>query len=714
MGPSCQSARQGKEQRSGVEISIRYLFTFSKEVNSLSDYQAQDVGQQTADQLAYMGKKTGSKLAKAAKGKVGKWLKKMMVQFLRYLVQALLKILTWMIGPWGLVIVIAVLTFLAILSSIPGADWFLRGGSRTPAMIQQDTQYENQFIQLASDSVKEVDGYRALPDWKEEFKNLIKPSWGIPAALSRYGMIRTETDPTTFNNVVPTFSNVTGADKPVSGTPVSSFSVRATGYGADCGGCSGITATGINVKVSPLPKIIAVDPRVIPLHSQVELISQGKSLGVFGAEDTGGAIIGNHIDILFPSEKYAGDNWGVRIVTVKVLKWGGPSAGPIGTWAPTTSGGLQLPDPAEMYQQLKPEFHYKSVSSDVDRWKIVTTICGKKGCHTTITYQTRTRPAHKVLDWVWTPYGDVHVPSLKKYWTGYYETDKDWAENRGSVSNNKWVEVVDVGMTGQDVKRIGMEKVQQIIAKRNSNDSDDGSSMSINVYYQYENTEVDDRGLSSYKVDAPRLRSILLSRGVKEVDIPIMFQFAAAADPADQDIFFYAGQFDGVNSNAKYTDYKNIVSTYSDYEFHGEMKNGWVWPLPQVHVVTDVFGPRWGTFHYGTDLGGSAGEGTPVVAARAGKVIRAEFSTSYGNVVYLLHPDGLETRYAHMQNGSLRVHVGQGVKAGDMLGLEGRTGDVTGPHLHFEVMKPGNSSPMGLTRDMDRTYDPLLFIGSLK
>ncbi|WP_433742245.1 LysM peptidoglycan-binding domain-containing protein [Falsibacillus pallidus] len=93
------------------------------------------------------------------------------------------------------------------------------------------------------------------------------------------------------------------------------LTVKATGYTADCEGCSGITATGMNVKDNPNAKVISVDPSVIPLGSKVFV----EGYGYATAADTGGAIKGNRIDILFPSKDQAMD-WGVRTVKVKVLK----------------------------------------------------------------------------------------------------------------------------------------------------------------------------------------------------------------------------------------------------------------------------------------------------------------------------------------------------------------------------------------------------------
>lgn len=93
------------------------------------------------------------------------------------------------------------------------------------------------------------------------------------------------------------------------------MTMEATGYGMDCKGCSGITATGIDVRNNPNMKVIAVDPSVIPLGSRVWVEGYGEAV----AGDTGGAIKGNRIDVLLPSEAYAAQNWGRRTVQVRVL-----------------------------------------------------------------------------------------------------------------------------------------------------------------------------------------------------------------------------------------------------------------------------------------------------------------------------------------------------------------------------------------------------------
>ena len=112
-----------------------------------------------------------------------------------------------------------------------------------------------------------------------------------------------------------------------------------------------------------------------------------------------------------------------------------------------------------------------------------------------------------------------------------------------------------------------------------------------------------------------------------------------------------------------------------------------IWPLPGVTYISDHFGGARG--HKGMDIAGPWG--TPIVAAADGQVIEANatdsWGYSWGYYVLIYHNGTYTTRYAHMS--SLIVSAGQYVEKGQIIGYEGATGNVTGPHLHFEVYQNG-------------------------
>ena len=92
------------------------------------------------------------------------------------------------------------------------------------------------------------------------------------------------------------------------------LTVEATAYTAYCEGCSGTTANGTDLRANPNLKVIAVDPRVIPLGTKVWVEGYGEAV----AADTGGAIKGNKIDVFIPDLGNAYE-WGRRTVQVKIL-----------------------------------------------------------------------------------------------------------------------------------------------------------------------------------------------------------------------------------------------------------------------------------------------------------------------------------------------------------------------------------------------------------
>ncbi|AXI08893.1 LysM peptidoglycan-binding domain-containing protein [Oceanobacillus sp. 143] len=105
-------------------------------------------------------------------------------------------------------------------------------------------------------------------------------------------------------------ADTTVKDESIAGHTIS---VTSTAYTVQSAGGSGITATGIDLNANPNIKLIAVDPNVIPLGTEVYVEGYGHAI----AGDTGGAIKGNKIDVYVPTNQEA-FNWGVRTVNVTI------------------------------------------------------------------------------------------------------------------------------------------------------------------------------------------------------------------------------------------------------------------------------------------------------------------------------------------------------------------------------------------------------------
>ena len=115
--------------------------------------------------------------------------------------------------------------------------------------------------------------------------------------------------------------------------------------------------------------------------------------------------------------------------------------------------------------------------------------------------------------------------------------------------------------------------------------------------------------------------------------------------------------------------------------------------IPVQGVKTSGFGPRMHPVlkqmrpHNGIDW--AAPKGTPVHAARAGRIRLAQDSGSYGNLVAVEHDGSAETRYAHLEGFAAGLAPGRAVAAGEVIGYVGSTGRSTGSHLHFELWVDG-------------------------
>ena len=106
--------------------------------------------------------------------------------------------------------------------------------------------------------------------------------------------------------------------------------------------------------------------------------------------------------------------------------------------------------------------------------------------------------------------------------------------------------------------------------------------------------------------------------------------------------------------------------------------SGLIWPVRGP--ITSPFGPRWGGYHYGIDIG--APTGTPIHAPKDGTVVSVACGSGYGICTIIDHGGGLTTLYAHQ---SRQAVSGGHVTQGQVIGYVGCTGFCTGPHLHFEV-----------------------------
>ncbi|MFC2074778.1 M23 family metallopeptidase [Bdellovibrionota bacterium] len=138
---------------------------------------------------------------------------------------------------------------------------------------------------------------------------------------------------------------------------------------------------------------------------------------------------------------------------------------------------------------------------------------------------------------------------------------------------------------------------------------------------------------------------------------------------------------------------KDLLVALRQHRIIKAHKQTYIWPVKGGRV-SSKFGRRWGRSHDGLDI--AAKIGTPISAARAGRVIYTGKIKGYGNILVLNHGGGFRTVYAH--NDKNLVRRGKYVRQGDVIALLGNSGRSSGPHLHFEI------------RQGSKPYNPLHFI----
>ncbi|MFV8829719.1 ubiquitin-like domain-containing protein [Alkalihalobacterium sp. APHAB7] len=153
-----------------------------------------------------------------------------------------------------------------------------------------------------------------LEDGKEVSRELIKTETTRESKDRVVAVGTRQPTPTVSRGSSPTQTSTSQSSPSQSSPSGKTLRVSATAYTANCSGCSGITATGINLKNNRNMKVIAVDPNVIPLGSRVHVEGYGTAI----AGDTGGAIRGNKIDVHVPTKSEA-YRWGRRTVTITIL-----------------------------------------------------------------------------------------------------------------------------------------------------------------------------------------------------------------------------------------------------------------------------------------------------------------------------------------------------------------------------------------------------------
>ncbi|CAL9276639.1 M23 family metallopeptidase [Streptomyces sp. WAC04189] len=166
----------------------------------------------------------------------------------------------------------------------------------------------------------------------------------------------------------------------------------------------------------------------------------------------------------------------------------------------------------------------------------------------------------------------------------------------------------------------------------------------------------------------------------EEIDAQAAAQKQAALDAAAREAAMEAARERAAEAAEEAREAKERAAR----EAERKRLNTFVAPITASYVSTayQAGSSLWSSgSHTGIDF--HASTGTTVHAVGVGTVVEAGWGGAYGNQVVIRMHDGTYTQYGHLS--SIGVSVGQSVSAGQQIGLSGATGNVTGPHLHFEA-----------------------------
>lgn len=142
------------------------------------------------------------------------------------------------------------------------------------------------------------------------------------------------------------------------------------------------------------------------------------------------------------------------------------------------------------------------------------------------------------------------------------------------------------------------------------------------------------------------------------------------------------------NSNASSDSGSSSSTATSNLSSGSTSSMGFGWPVANPIIGTEygVSGRYWSSGHH-TGVDFRASSGTPVYSVGEGQVVDTGYNRAYGNFVEIYHGNNIYSFYAHAS--SVIVSAGQYVTKGQQVMYSGATGNVTGPHLHFEIRTPG-------------------------
>ncbi len=294
------------------------------------------------------------------------------------------------------------------------------------------------------------------------------------------------------------------------------------------------------------------------------------------------------------------------------------------------------------------------------------------------------------------------------------ETEKEIAENEAAVVETKEI----LAQRLRAIMKSGnVTTLQMLLSAQNYTDfllkSEAVKRISANDQSIIDSLEAALKTLAERKIsleekkaqlekDRQALDAKIAASNSKKTELDGLYASAQSAVSEDQSVVnSYKNQLSALEKANEELE-RQLANNSGGGTYNGGMM---YWPVPTVRAISSYFGDRWGTTHRGIDIanGPIPISGQNIVAAADGTVILANYtstwgygwSSGYGYSCVIEHGENskgqtVTTLYAHCS--VMYARVGQKVVGGKtVIGKAGKTGNVTGPHLHFEVRLDGKS-----------------------
>ena len=478
--------------------------------------------------------------------------------------------------------------------------------------------------------------------------------------------------------------------------------VESTAYLADCPGCIGITKTGIDVRGKPTPKVIAVDPKVIPLGTWVHVEGYGEAI----AGDTGGAIKGNIIDVLVGDAQTA-KQWGrKKNVKVTILAAEPPGYGKGNSAGNGENGYTSVEEVSSFGTKGK-----ATSNPNVFEWEKISDSMLRGG-------DTDIHPilAQRLID-IAKAYGKPYVTitsggrSLTEQ-ARLFKEKPTLAVAPGKSKHNAGI-AVDISdrwlldLRDGQLQKFGLHKpvmfkgedwhIEVIESGTSVGKSNRSNAEIIQILGGVDsagftpgiNTNINTAGSQVFRTDV-----LEFYKEMTNVDYVRDGDFIEEFEKYLTNRYGEFGENPAEGTGGNDSSAGANIKNPNPALFNGIQIQPPLNPNSQKLVLTSGFGMRNGKLHTGLDILGPGATSGSILAIADGTIYKSantNGTSGWGSYIVIEHKTStgvFYSLYAHMVHNSIPekfLTPGASVSRGDVLGSMGNTGNSRGVHLHFNI-----------------------------